>query len=177
MKQKIYLKITFLIILAFFQTTAHALESKSFKFCTHHNFAVTFLQINLYDISLCNNQSPKSNYRDIWNEQFALIIHYNKNISKQRLVEASIEQIKKHNQISESEAQNIVTKLSEIFPEVKKNDEISALYFKGMVTLEHNQKRIGIISGKTFAKQFMNIWLEPKNEFQKMRFDLLNYEK
>jgi len=170
-------KILLLITLTFFYTPAYALQPQGFNFCTHHNFQVTPLKINLYDIYLCNDKTPKPFYQNIWGEQFALVIDYNKNISKQRLVDASIEQIKKHNQIDEVEAQNIVKKLSEIFPEVKKGDQISALYFKGLVTLEHNQKRIGIISDATFAKQFVNIWLSPQNDFKKMRLDLLNYEK
>lgn len=173
MSKKIALLITFI----FFHLPAYALHPKGFNFCTHHNFQVTPLKINLYDIYFCNNKTPKAFYQNIWGEQFALVIDYNKNISKQRLVDASIEQIKKHNQITESDAQNIVKKLSEIFPEVKKGDQISALYFEGVVTLEHNKKRIGIIADKTFAKQFVNIWLKPENEFKKMRLDLLNYEK
>ncbi len=177
MKLKICANIVFLIVANFFCSQAIALNFKGFRFCSHHDFKVTPFKIDLYDIYFCNNEVRKLSYSNIWDKQFALVIDYNKNISKQRLVDASIEQIKKHNQITEIDSKNIVRKLSEIFPEVKKGDQISAIYFKGVITLEHNQKRIGIISDSIFAKQFINIWLNPQNEFQEMRFDLLNYEK
>jgi hypothetical protein len=177
MRTKIYANIAFLIAANFFCWQAFALNSKSFRFCTNHNFKVTPFRIDLYDIYFCNNEAQKLSYPNIWDKQFALVINYNKNISKQRLVEASIQQIKKHNQLTETDSQNIVKKLSEIFPEVKKGDQISAAYFQGIITLEHNQKRIGIISEPIFTKQFINIWLNPQNEFKEMRFDLVNYEK
>jgi len=173
-------KILFLALVSFsliLSNKSYALENKDFKFCTHHNFTVTPLKINLYDIDLCNDEIQKLSYQNIWDKRFALVIKYNKDIAKKRLVGASIDEIKKYNQISAADQEKIIKKLSQIFPEVKKGDMISALYEKGQVTLEYNNKNIGTISDKIFAKQFISIWLNPKNEFAKMRLDLLGYDQ
>lgn len=180
MKKSFWLqkKILFLALVSFsliLSNKSYALENKDFKFCTHHNFTVTPLKINLYDIDLCNDEIQKLSYQNIWDKRFALVIKYNKDIAKKRLVGASIDEIKKYNQISAADQEKITKELAQIFPEVKKGDTISALYSKGQVTLEYNNKNIGAISDKIFAKQFISIWLNPKNEFTKMRFDLLEY--
>lgn len=178
MKAKNFLRVNFQIIFLFLFVGLQqslASEIEQLKTCSSHSFYATILNLKIYDIKLCHKNNETPTYKDIWNQDFAIVIKYSRDIPSEKLVDVSLDEIKKYNKISTSESEKISSKLKEIFPNVKKDDVISALYSKGVVTFEYNKKNVGKIEDKNFSKQFLNIWLHPNNEYKKMRLDLLKY--
>jgi hypothetical protein len=154
----------------FLAKTAKATEP---RFCNHYNFKAPVIKINIYDIDLCNDQKPKLSYAELWQNPFTIIIKYNRNIKKEQLVSNSVKEIKKYNKIDAFEEKNIEKKLTELFPNIAKDDVISAFYNKDTINFKYNEKEIGNIYDAKLAREFINIWLNPKNEFNEMRNALL----
>lgn len=145
------------------------------KFCQLSELKFSIFKIKIYDISLCNNERDKLFYKNIYQKDFVISIKYNINISAKKLTETSIEEIKKHNQISKNEEEFIEKSLNQIFPNVKKGDVISAIYQDKKIYFKHNSKEIGQIYDSNFAKKFLDIWLHEKSEYKEMREKLVNY--
>lgn len=147
---------------------------KSYKYCNHHKF--NFALIKVYDVYLCNNIKENLKANLIYQDNFSLIINYNMSFKKEDLSRSSIEEMSRYYKLNDELTKNYYNQLMAIFPDVKKGDEIEARFNKkGLVDFYHNDKFVGKISDKNFARSFLDIWLHPKNKYQKMIKDL--YEK
>lgn len=168
----------FLYSLLFFAALANVSQAfgsliKSYKFCNSYELKFAFLKI--YDVFLCNNQTKNLDSKNLYSHDFALVIKYSQKIKSQKLVEASIEEIKKTNQLNAITEQNYNKKLAQIFPSVRNSDVIIASYqassCETIFTL--NDKRVGEILECDFSQKFLNIWLGQKASYPKMRDALL----
>lgn len=128
-----------------------------------------FLGFKIYDIEL-RGENKKFSY----NQKLAIKINYNKNFSKQELIETSIDEIVRINNIKrESIEKSYKSNFEKIFVEVKKGDEKIAIYDPNFgLTLFYNDRLINSVNDKIFGKRFIDIWLSDKARFKKVR-DLL----
>jgi hypothetical protein len=165
----------FLLFFVTFGNAAQAFEPviKSYKFCNYYEFKFAFLKI--YDVFLCNNQTKNPDLKNLYSQDFALVIKYSQNIKSQKLVETSIDEIKKTNQLNDTTKQNYAKKLTQIFPNVKTNDIIIASYQASscQTVFTLNNKKTGEILECDFSQKFLNIWLGQKVSYPKMRDALL----
>ncbi len=162
--------ITLLFILSI--NPVQAQSTRDYKFCNHHKF--TYFKLKIYDINLCNSQSQSLNYQNLYNQDFALVIHYNINIKRQKFAESSMEEIARYYQLGGLEQKDYYNQLLRNFVDVKSKDQITAVYqASGVTTFYHNQKETGKITDKRFSKIFLDIWLHPKAYYGDMRDDLL----
>jgi len=145
------------------------------KFCQLSDLEFSIFKIKIYDISLCNNEKQKLPYQNIYQKDFVISIKYDINISSKKLTKTSIEEIKKHYQISQNEENFIEESLNKIFPNVKKGDIILANYQNKKIYFKHNGREIGQINDENFAKKFLDIWLHSESEYKEMREKLVNY--
>lgn len=176
------MKIIIFLLISFFGLAKLAiaddqsqLNLKEYKYCNFSTLKVTIFRIKIYDISLCNDKAKRLNYSQIYDNKFTLSIKYDINIKSKKLVETSIAEMKKYYQFNQEQENNIIKTLSNIFPNVTKGDIISAKFSNNAVSFKHNNKNVGEIKKDTFGREFLDIWLHPKSEYEKMRLGLLQY--
>jgi hypothetical protein len=128
-----------------------------------------FLGLKVYDITLWSE-----NLQFSYNRKFAIHIRYNMSFSKQDLAQRSIDEIKNLHQLSQEEEKKYYQKLTEIFSDIKKDDEKIAFFDPQTgVTLFHNNQKRGEISDLKFARLFVDIWLDKKGSYPKVTEKLL----
>ncbi len=125
---------------------------------------------DIYNIKLITeNNFDKNSYR----QKFAINIKYQRNFSKQELIDASIDEIKRIDKISPNQ-ENLYRKYFDIiFVDVKKGDEKTAFIDKKGLKLYYNQTLQGEVANPNFALSFADIWLSENAKYEKMRNKLL----
>lgn len=177
MLKKLIICISFIIILHknSYGKEVNEIKLKNYKYCSFANLKATIFGFKIYDISVCNNKKRKLSYSEIYNNNFSLSIKYNIDISAKKLAESSIKEIKKYNNLKQEEIIEFSNILSKIFVNVSKKDIIIAKYLDEMIYFSYNDKYIGEIKSKKFSKIFLDIWLSPKNNYKKVRKNLVKY--
>lgn len=103
----------------------------------------------------------------------ALKLHYRRDISSNALVKATISEWERMNREHE-ELSTWSRALEEIWPDVKKNDEIVLFVDADKVsTFYLNNNELGRISDTDFYKYFLDIWMSADARNQSLRFKLL----
>lgn len=128
--------------------------------------------MKIYDTYLCSQNIENITPRNIYENNFSLIINYNLSFDAKILAQSSIKEMKKYYKLESEE--NYYNKLLNIFPNVKRGDVIEAKYKDGIVELYYNQKFTGTIADENFSKMFLDIWLHPKNQYKNMHKHLFN---
>lgn len=130
------------------------------------NLSVLFL--NIYDAKLYS----KSNFS--FEKPFALSLTYNRNFKGKNIAKRSIKEMKKIGLKDEDKIQRWQEAMNEIFPNVKKGDEIIGYYKPDSLTkFTHNGNEIGIVEDKDFSKWFFGIWLDENTSQPEFRKKLL----
>jgi hypothetical protein len=137
------------------------------------NFHLTYFGLDIYYVQLFSDKNIFS-----YDNKLALVINYERKFTKDKLIQRSIEEIKKNNNIDDDLANFYKNELAKIFNDVNKGDRKTA-YFdpKNGLKLYHNAKEMGQIKDLIFAKRFMDIWLHPKSTFPKMTKNLTKYNE
>lgn len=90
-----------------------------------------------------------------------LTIHYFWDIKKEAFVDAAIKKLKK--QYTKEQLANVMPQVNtfhEFCVDIKKGDRYQLYYEPGYGTeLRHNNKPLGAIPGKAFAKAYFGLWL------------------
>jgi len=125
-----------------------------------------FLGYKIYDIELSGQNSEFS-----YNQKLAIKITYNKNFTKKELIESSIDEINRINNLEDDELTRLYeSRFEELFVDVKKGDEKIAIYDPDFgLEIYHNNKLVGKINDVIFAKRFIDIWLSKEARFRKVR--------
>lgn len=125
---------------------------------------------NVYNIQLLGE---KNNFS--YQNKFAIIINYQRDFAKNNLIEKSLEEIARINNINDKILlKTYQNKLEEIFLDVKKGDRKTAFFDpKKGVKLFFNGKFVGEIKDLVFAKRFVDIWLSPQSSYPQMTKDIL----
>ena len=125
---------------------------------------------NVYNIQLLS-ETKKFSYQN----KFAIVINYQRDFAKNNLIEKSIEEIARINEIKDLNLLKIYkNKLEEIFLDVKKGDRKTAFFDpKNGVKLYFNGKFVGEIKDLIFAKRFVDIWLSDKSSYPQMTSAIL----
>ncbi len=133
-----------------------------------HNLTVWGFKV--YNIQLLS-ETKKFSYQN----KFAIVINYQRDFAKNNLIEKSIEEIARINEIKDLGLLKIYqNKLEEIFFDVKKGDRKTAFFDpKNGVKLYFNGKFVGEIKDLIFAKRFVDIWLSDKSSYPQMTMDIL----
>lgn len=124
----------------------------------------------IYNIQLLSEEKKFS-----YQKKFAIIINYQRDFSKKDLIQKSLEEISRINDINDEDLlKTYQKKLEEIFFEVKNGDRKTAFFDpKNGVKLYFNGKFVGEINDLIFAKRFIDIWLSDKSSYPKMTRDIL----
>jgi len=166
-----------LSVLIFSVSFAHAIQPQASKEVLRYiekpvlsgKGLLSFFLFDVYDIALWVEQKP-------WNyeQQFALSIHYKRNITRQEFIDTSIDELKNYYPFSKEVEKRYRDVLSNIMPSVSVNDRISAIYTKEKtLAFYKNGSHIGTIENKEFARMYVQIWLHPKVRYRDLRNALL----
>ncbi len=133
-----------------------------------HNLKVWGFKI--YNIQLLSETKNFS-----YQNKFAIIINYQRDFAKKDLIQKSLEEISRINDIKDANlVKTYQKKLEEIFFDVKEGDRKTAFFDpKNGVKLYFNGKFAGEINDLIFAKRFIDIWLSDKSSYPKMTQDIL----
>jgi len=105
---------------------------------------------------------------------FALELQYARDITSQRLVEASIDQMKRFGAIDEQRLGKWKLALERVFPNVKSGDVIVGVLKPNQGAEFYHQSRLsGRIDDLDFARTFFAIWLDERTSEPELRKRLL----
>lgn len=99
-------------------------------------------------------------------------IRYLRDITSKDLIERTVEQWQ-HVGKKESEYSDFVQQLEELWPNIKKGDQLSLLAGNNGSEFFHNGESIGVIESREFGALFLSIWLSEKTSQPKLRNQLL----
>lgn len=164
-----FFKIFFILFFLSFSCLANDFENLK----TIGKTPLSFIGFKLYDIELKGEKAQFS-----YDQKLAIKIIYNKNFSKEELVETSIDEICRINSIKKETIEELYkSRFNQLFADVKKGDEKIAIYDPNFgLELYYNGKLTAKINDVTFAKRFIDIWLSDKARFKKVRNILINKE-
>ena len=132
-----------------------------------------FLGLKLYNIKLLSDSEIFS-----YDNQIKIIINYNRDISKSQIIKTSLDQIYRQNK---SYSKSIINKYNEYLDKsivnVKKNDFMTAHYYKDNISFYHNKKYVSSIKDDQFAIDFLKIWLGDNSLYPKITKELLNIDE
>ena len=104
---------------------------------------------------------------------FALRIQYYWNFDRDEIAERSAKELK-YIGIADAQIQYYTPLMQQAFPNVKKNDTITAIYDPaGKISFYHNDMLYHTVADAAFAKDFLNIWLSDKTSAPSLRNALL----
>ena len=169
--ERIVRHIIFLVLL-FFQS-AHAGPNLSDFFENPKlvgEGTISFLFFDLYKARL---YAPNGNWEST--KPMALELNYLREISKEDIVEITIEEIIDLGFTDKSIISNWTDELLQIFPNVDDGTQITGIKTKENKTLFFlGKKEIGSIDHADFSKYFFDIWLHENSKVPKLRAKLLN---
>ena len=119
----------------------------------------------VYEAALWGGANPQQ-------PPLALQLTYKRNIAGQKIVDASVQEMR---QLGASEQSLKVweVQMSQIFPDVKPGDQITGVYKSGGAVFLYNNREVGEIRDPEFARFFFAIWLDPRTSAPGLRQSLL----
>lgn len=107
------------------------------------------------------------------NSPHALTLHYRRNISREQLVSASLDEMRRLGSPDAAVARWRAD-LERVFPDVKAGERIIGLHLPGQgARLYHQGRMTGEVNDADFAQRFFAIWLAPRTRSPEVRALLL----
>lgn len=137
------------------------------------------LSVLFFDIYQSRLLTPTGVYEqtdDITPHPLALSIHYQRDVSRSQLIDATEEQWEKLG-YSQSRRKQWLFQLEGIFPDIKKGQRLAYVtdgqtghfYYQGSGGVE----QIGVIEDESLNDAFLAIWLSPQTQYPKLRNQLI----
>ncbi len=124
---------------------------------------------HIYDAAL---YAPAGNYSP--EKPYALKLFYHQNIDGKKIVDTSIQEIRKNGLNSERILKRWSMQLSEIFPQaIKPGESLTGVYTGKKTVFCQDGRKLGSINGQEFARHFFGIWLSEKTSLPDLRRKLL----
>jgi hypothetical protein len=135
----------------------------------------------IFDIYKSRLKTPDGQYTvssDVSPHPFALEINYQRDISKQQLLDVTDEQWQKLG-FTQPYRQQWISELNNMLPNIKKGDELTYLTDGTTGQLIYRQagrepyQTVGYVKDERLNDAFLSIWLSPQTEFPKLRKQLI----
>ena len=121
----------------------------------------------IYDATLW---SSNGQYKS--NEPFALRLSYARNVSRDQIVDASIDQMRELG-VDVAQHPDWPDKLRRVFADVNKGDSLTGIYMPGNgAVFFYNNQLTGQVD-EALAQAFFSIWLDPQTTESDLRLSLL----
>lgn len=131
-----------------------------------------YLLWNLYEARLFSEQGEFNDYQQ--STPLLLELTYQRSITKQQFIDATIDQWQHLGHSSEDQQQQWAEQLQDIWQDVNKGDRLAALLQPDMsVEFFMNDEPTGRIEDSAFGPAFFDIWLHPDTSAPRLRRQLL----
>ena len=129
--------------------------------------------LKLYDASLWREAKP--NDVDLWwQAPFVLELTYARDLSGERIAQASIEEIKRLHKGTPERQAAWLKLMTDVFPDVHKGTRLSGHFIPEQgVRFYHDGVLLEKIVDVEFAKSFFSIWLDERTSAKHLRRELL----
>lgn len=132
----------------------------------------SYLFWDLYQAKLYTADGSWSGYQQ--SAPVVLKLTYQRNISKEDFIEATVDQWKHLQGKVSAQHKGWAVQLDKLWTDVKKGDELSCvLASDGQVQFYFNDQLLGDITDTAFGPAFLDIWLSDKTSAPKLRRQLL----
>jgi hypothetical protein len=129
--------------------------------------------LKLYDAYLWR-ETKKNNNGPWWQVPFALELVYARNLSGERIAQASIDEIRKLELGTPAQQSEWLRWMIEAFPDVNEGTRLSGIYIPEQgVRFYRDGRLLKHISDVEFAKAFFAIWLDERSSAGSLRRALL----
>jgi hypothetical protein len=106
--------------------------------------------------------------------EFALDIRYMRNIPAERLVGASVKEIRRLGYADDALLDKWSGAMGTVFPDIRKGDRLTGVNMPGRgVEFYHNGRFAGLIPDTQFARAFFSIWFDPRTREPELRESLI----
>jgi hypothetical protein len=125
--------------------------------------------LHVYDAALWINGSR-------WNEdrEFALDIRYARDIKSRRLVQTSLDEMRRLGFGDEHRLEQWAEQMTRVLPDVRKGEHLTGVNRPGAGTEFYHQGRsVGTIADPAFASAFFSIWLDARTREPGLRRSLI----
>lgn len=187
MKKRCKTLLTLLVSIMLGSTCANASEVERTTDSTWKTWPVvgqatlSWLWLDIYASQL---RSPNGEYNqlpDVSPHPIALEIRYLRDITRQQLIDATIDQWQKLG-VDTAQRQQWSVNLAEIFPDVSTGDRLvyvsngkSGEFFFSRA--QQVERSVGRIDDEAFNDAFLSIWLSPKTEYSALRNQLIGMNR
>jgi len=131
-----------------------------------------YLFWQLYDARLATADGEFSGYDQ--NSPVLLELTYQRDISRQQFIDATVDEWKKLGRSSAEQQQQWAAQLQTLWQDVKEGDRLAALLLNdGRVQFYFNGVETGVLDDKAFGAAFFDIWLHPDTSAPKLRRQLI----
>ena len=156
-----------LIILFFVGNCAVASEM---KLIGQGTLNVLFFEV--YDVRLLSDFMPFS-----WENKFQLEFEYKSSITKGRIIDSSIKELKRQPNVTEQNLDEWKAYLQEVIQPVQEGSQASIQWSpQGTITFQNEGAKSLTIKDESFARSYINIWLGQETSQPKLRSKLLGEE-
>ncbi|WP_264902051.1 chalcone isomerase family protein [Vibrio sp. STUT-A11] len=158
--------------------TAHVNTAQWRQWKTVGEAKLTWFIFDIYESRL---RAPEGRYQvsaDVSPHPIALEIYYQRDVTKQQLLEVTDEQWQKLG-VNKQRRQQWLSELNKMYPNIKKGDELAYVTDGKAGQLLYRQsgdsasKTVGYVEDEGLNDAFLSIWLSPKTEFPKLRKQLI----
>lgn len=130
---------------------------------------------NVFGLKIYHIELLSANGSFDYNQPLALSITYHKNFSAKQLIDKTLSEMQKVNNLSKQQIADYNQILRKHFVDVAKNDNKTAIFLPSVgMQLLLNNRQVAQINNPIFAKNFFDIWLSPKASYQDMQKALIN---
>ena len=134
--------------------------------------SLRFFGLLVYDARLWASPGFKPEAYD--SQAFALQLDYARKLDGGSIAERSIAEMRRVGEFSEEQAQTWLAEMRRAFPDVVAKDRLIGVYDgRGEVRFFHNGRLSAQINGRSFARLFFGIWLDPKTSAPALRKSLI----
>jgi hypothetical protein len=156
-----------LIILFFVGNCAVASEM---KLIGQGTLNVLFFEV--YDVRLLSDFMPFS-----WENKFQLEFEYKRSITKERIIDSSIKELKRQQNVTEHNLEEWTTYLEEVIQPLQEGIKATIKWNpQGTITFQNEGVKSVTIKDESFARSYINIWLGEETSQPKLRSQLLGVE-
>ena len=131
--------------------------------------------LKIYDAALWSATTPFDP-----EQQFALELTYQRSISRTRIVQASVDEIRRlfGDRYDDARLKRWEADMERLFIDVHEGDQLTGVYLPGAGCRFYSRTQLlGEVRDPEFARAFFAIWLDPRTKDTQLRNRLLGTEK
>ncbi len=130
---------------------------------------LTVLFFKVYDIRLLADSKPFS-----WENKFQLEFEYRRTITKERVIDSSLKELKRQQNVTEQNLEEWKTYLEEVIQPLQEGSKATIEWNpQGTITFQNEGLKSVTIKDESFARSYLKIWLGEETSQPNLQSQLL----